>query len=99
MNTRSHIKNYAAFAVGALLSAAAFAAEDIAWKYDTTAREQSVPAPVVAASAASAVNTVGFTTCAGSAAFADGCFWMLANEATLGGTITLYMPGLLLLVR
>ena len=80
--------------------AAAFAEiVDIDWKYDTSAREQSVPAPTLAQSSATEVNTVSCTTGAGSAILADGCFWMLSAEATAEGVIFLYVPGMLLFVR
>ena len=80
--------------------AAAFAdIVDIDWKYDTSARAQSVPAPTVAQSSATEVDTVSFTTGEGSAVLADGYFWMLSNEATAEDVVFLYAPGLLLFLR
>ena len=81
------------------IAVSAFAASDIAWKYDTSAREQSVPAPVEAECSATAVNTASSWTAEGNAFLADGCFWMLSNEATAGDVILLYTPGMLLFLR
>ena len=80
--------------------AAAFAEiVDIDWKYDTSARTQSVPAPTEAQSSATEVDTVSRTTGEGSAVLADGCFWMLSPEATAEDVIILYAPGALLFFR
>lgn len=72
---------------------------DIDWKYETSARAQSVPAPTVAQSSATEVDTVSRTTGDGSAVLADGCFWMLSPEATAEDVIILYAPGALLFFR
>ena len=80
--------------------AAAFAdIVDIDWKYDTSARTQSVPAPTEAQSSATEVDTVSFTTGEGIAVLADGCFWMLSDEATAEDVVFLFVPGTLLFLR
>ena len=81
------------------IAVVAFAASDIAWKYDTSAREQSVPVPVVVESSATAVNTVACSAATGTTFLADGCFRMFSNEATAGNVISLYAPGFLFFLR
>ena len=80
------------------ISVVVSAASDIAWKYDTSAREQTVPAPVVAGSTATEVVTSSGMVAAGSLVLADGWFWML-SDATAEGVIVLHAPGLTLFVR
>lgn len=81
------------------IAVVAFAASDIAWKYDTSAREQSIPVPVVAECSATAVDTVACSDATGNTFLADGCFRMFSAEATAGKVVFLYAPGLLLFVR
>ena len=84
---------------GGIVAAALADIVDIDWKYDTSARAQSVPAPTLAQSSATEVNAVSRTTGEGSVVLADGCFWMLSPEATAEDVVFLYAPGLLLFLR